>query len=165
MCRQAFCRVQSSAGDGQGQSHVPAPDHAFLPSCSRPHLSIHSSADFNTDLYSFTQCELSMERGETGVRKDRKGQCIRLPRSLGLCLCCFCLWFCYICSGKQRQFETKGLFSKQRAQEEGRKEKEGCVERKSAAQMRVRLLRAQEGINKVTISVHGSQRWGGRPFS
>lgn len=91
--------------------------------------------------------------------------CIRLPRSLGLCLCCFCLWFCYICSGKQRQFETKGLFSKQRAQEEGRKEKEGCVERKSAAQMRVRLLRAQEGINKVTISVHGSQRWGGRPFS
>lgn len=76
MYRQAFCRVQSSAGDGQGQSHVPAPDHAFLPSCSRPHLSIHSSADFNTDLYSFTQCELSMERGETGVRKDRKGQCV-----------------------------------------------------------------------------------------
>lgn len=103
--------------------------------------------------------------GRQGSGRTGKDSVYQIASILRPFLCCFCLWFCYICSGKQRQFETKGLFSKQRAQEEGRKEKEGCVERKSAAQMRVRLLRAQEGINKVTISVHGSQRWGGRPFS
>lgn len=108
MCRQELCGVQSSVGDGHGQSHGRPLDPAFLPSLPL-HILVFRAQTSTTDLYSFTQCELQRGgRREKGQKGQERTEHIRSPWFLWLLFVLFCFWFCYIRPGKQRQFETKG---------------------------------------------------------
>lgn len=78
MCRQEHCRVQSSAGVAQVQSHARAPDHAYpLPLSSTPPHILVFIAQSSTQLSIHSLCVSSnMEGGETRVKQDRKGQSV-----------------------------------------------------------------------------------------
>lgn len=102
-------RVGRSSDGFKVQLEMDAGHHMGLP----PHLIIQGT-DINTDLYSFPRCELQRgERREKGQKGQERTERIRSPRLLWLLFVLCCFWFCNICSGKQRQFETKGPFSKQ----------------------------------------------------
>lgn len=82
-----WARVQSSTGDGAGQSHGPPLDPAPPSPPPPPYLSIQS-ADINTDLYSFSACEpLPARRRGTGGsgRAEPGSDCGRSAT-----LICFC---------------------------------------------------------------------------
>lgn len=75
MCRQELRRVQSSAGDGHGQSHGPLLDPASLPSLPLHILVFRAQTSTQISIHSLSVSS-SMARGERRVRKDRKGQSV-----------------------------------------------------------------------------------------
>lgn len=90
MCRQELRRVQSSAGDGHGQSHGPALDPASLPSLPLHILVFRAQTSTQISIHSLSVSS-SPERGEGRVRKDRKGQSVsdRLGSSAFVCVVLF----------------------------------------------------------------------------
>lgn len=113
MCRQELCRVQSSAGDGHGQSHGPPLDPASLPSLPL-HILVFRAQTSTTDLYSFTQCELQRGgRREKGQKGQERTEHIRSPWFSGFCLCCFVFGFVIFAPESRGSLRQKGLFSRQ----------------------------------------------------
>ncbi len=75
MCRQELHRVQSSAGDGHGQSHGHPLDPASLRSLPLHILVFRAQTLTQISIHSLSVSS-SMERGWRRVRKDRKGQSV-----------------------------------------------------------------------------------------
>lgn len=112
MCRQEF-RVQLEMDTANHMGLLLNLPPSPLSPSPPPYLSIQS-ADINTDLYSFAQCELQHgERREKGQKGQERTERIRLSWLLGCCLLMLCFSFCYIRSGKQRQTKRGRPFSKQ----------------------------------------------------
>lgn len=161
MCRQELRRVQSSAGDGHGQSHGPPLDPASLPSLPLHILVFRAQTSTQISIHSLSVSS-SVERGEReGSERTGKDRAYQIVLVLGLLFVLLCFKFCYVRSGKQRQLETKGPFRKQRVRSREKERKRMWRERKCSQVEGKTLQNGQGTTQTVTISVHGTRGWAG----